>query len=516
MTHPVTPLVEVLKLMLEEGRRRIVALAAIFAGIALATLVFGVVKPKEYEAHAVILVEAKNIIAPLMEGRAVATGVSDQASIVSQAMQSRRILREVMVFGGWGEQKNPRAEERMLSKLSRRIRIVKQRPELIKLSYVDSDPQRCFAIAKKLAEIYIREASFAKARQSSEAFEFIDRQVTEYAAKVADAHAQVQAYYLGQGEAKREPAPKRSDLAAARPLGPPLSPGDLAALRVEEDVLAAEVGSGELRQARQRRAERIQQLQRELDTLLGTFTDKHPNVRRVREELRIAQEESEQATALEESTARAARARLEEVRNRIAAATGGVPRPRAQTPQPQSPEMRVVGQDSPLSDLVRRYESTRDVYQDVVAQDATLSDLLRRYVSTRDAYQDLLKRRENARVSMDLDAEQRGLTLRVYEDPEPPLVPTGLRLMHVTMIGLLLAVAAPLGLLFAFVRFDPRVRSSLQIERAALAPLLVTIPYAPTPQDHARERRRMVLAMALVGGVFATYVVFLVVRLGMS
>lgn len=511
MTPPVFPLVEVIRLMLKEGRRHIVAVAAIFAGIALATLVFGVVKPKQYEAHAVILVEAKNIIAPLMEGRAVATGVSDQASIVSQAMQSRRILREVMAFGGWKEPEDPRAAERMLDKLSQRIRIVKQRPELIKLSYVDSDPQRSFAIAKKLAEIYLREASLAKARQSTEAFDFIDHQVTEYAAKVADAHAQVQAYYLGQSE-KREAAAKRP--AAARPVGPQLSPGDLAALRVEEEVLAAEVGSVELRQARQRRAERVQQLQRELDTLLGTFTDKHPNVRRVREELRIAQEESAQAASLDESRTRAARARLEEIRGRIAAATGGAQRPRA--PAPQSPEMRVVGPESPLSDLVRRYESTRDVYQDVVAQDATLSDLLRRYVSTRDAYQDLLKRRENARVSMDLDAEQRGLTLRVYEEPELPLVPIGLRLMHFTLIGLVLAAAAPLGLLFAFVKLDPRVRSSLQIERASLAPLLITIPYAPTPQDRTRERRRLALAVALVGGVFATYAVFLAVRLGMS
>jgi polysaccharide chain length determinant protein (PEP-CTERM system associated) len=485
MTQPATSPAEILKLMLKEGRRRVLVIAAIFAVIAIGALVFGVLKPKEYESHATILVETKNIIAPLMEGRAVATGVTDQASIVSQVMQSRRILREILAFGGWGEEKDPRAEERLLIKLSRRIRITKPRPELIVLSYIDTDPQRAFAIAKKLAEICIREALVAKSRQSSEAFAFIDRQVAEYAEKVATAHAQVQAYYRSH-----EPKSANPSELAPRPLGPRVSSQELAALRAEEAVLASEVSAGELR--RSRRSARVDQLQRELDTLLGTYTEQHPNVMRAREELQVAQEEARRATSSEEPTLQAARARLEQVRGRLAASNDGLPRLLAEISQPQTAEMRILVQDSTLSELLRRYESERDVYQD------------------------LLKRRENARVSMELDAEQRGLTLRVYEEPEMPLLTTGMRLMHFTIIGLFLAVAAPLGLLFAFVKFDPRVRSAQQLEQVALAPILVTIPNARTSQDDSRERRRMALAIALVGGVFLTYAVFLAVRLGMS
>src|SRR5690606_21256826 len=65
----------------------------------------------------------------------------------------------------------------------------------------------------------------------------------------------------------------------------------------------------------------------------------------------------------------------------------------------------------------------------VADSEAALAELTRDYEVNRDIYQDLLRRRENARVSMSLDAEQRGLTFRVQESAALPLQPTGLRML---------------------------------------------------------------------------------------
>jgi polysaccharide chain length determinant protein (PEP-CTERM system associated) len=481
------PVLELAKMALVEARRHVLPLTVMFAVIALGTLTYGSFLPKKYESHAIILAEAKNIIAPLMEGRAVATGVADQASIVAQAMKSRRILREVMAFGGWPETKDPRAEERFLAALAERVQVSSVGTELIRLSYRDTDPQRCLAVTSKLTEIYIREGMTSKARQSSAAFEFIDRQVTEYAAKVAEAQEAVQAYFRAHGLSNRKAAPPRQDPAIARRSA---SAKKLAALRVEEAAAAAELEKNGASQARQRGQDRVQQLQRELDGLLATFTDKHPNVLRVREELRVAQEEAATANAAEEPSSQAAQARLQEIRRKIAAEAESSPSPTSVAgAQAASPELTVLAQDPKLTELTRQYESSRDVYQD------------------------LLKRRENARVSMELDAEQRGLTLRVYEKPELPLLPTGLRLMHIALAGLAAAVVLPLGLLFAYLQIDGRVRSARQLERTALAALVITVPYAPTVADRSAERRRTLLAVAIVGGVAVSYAAFFVARL---
>ena len=153
------------------------------------------------------------------------------------------------------------------------------------------------------------------------------------------------------------------------------------------------------------------------------------------------------------------------------------------------PEMRGVGQDTQLSELSRRYEATRDVYQD------------------------LLKRRENARVSMELDLERRGLTLRIHEAAEMPVTASGLRLLHQTAIGLVFALVVPIGFLVALVRFDPRVRSPWQVERLARLPFLVAIPYAAPTSRELRDRNHRMMAIALITGVFLVYLVVFIIRL---
>jgi hypothetical protein len=87
-----------------------------------------------------------------------------------------------------------------------------------------------------------------------------------------------------------------------------------------------------------------------------------------------------------------------------------------------------------------------------------------------------------------------------------------MRLMHVLLIGLTLAVVLPVGLLFAYVRLNPRILSVRQLERSALAPLLVPIPYAPVPRDRSAERRRILLAATIVLAVIASYAAYLAVR----
>jgi polysaccharide chain length determinant protein (PEP-CTERM system associated) len=516
-----TPVGDLVRLLVKEGRRRIVLLTAIFSVVAVAVLAIGLVLPKRYDASTVIIVESSNIVKPLLDGRAVATGITDQVAIASQVILSKRILREVLAFGGWMDPPpDPREEERKIMRLRSRIKIESVREELVRISYRDTDPQRCYRITNKLAEIYIRESNAAKIRESREAFDFIDKQVKEYGEKLTDAHEKVLAYYRGVDARATSPTPTPDPTApTVRPPASKISPEELAKLRAEEATLTAQLAKkpsatntprvdGRLEEQYR---QRVLQLEIDLQRLRTTYTDEHPDVRRVQRELQNAQAElkrAEQArqdretaaaamSALDDQVTAAARARLDEVQRRIAQATGvpirrrpiGGP-PRTVIPEAQiDPQMRTVGSDTTLSELVRRYEATRDIYQD------------------------LLKRRENARVSMELDSQQRGLTLRVQEPAEVPLTPTGLRLMHFSAIGLVLALLVPFGILFAIVRFDPRVRSATQIERLAKVPLLVSIPYTPAARDRSRDRSRTLVVALMLTMVFAVYIGLFVFKL---
>ncbi|HVH35989.1 MAG TPA: hypothetical protein VM847_17970, partial [Tahibacter sp.] len=143
----------------------------------------------------------------------------------------------------------------------------------------------------------------------------------------------------------------------------------------------------------------------------------------------------------------------------------------------------------------------------------TLAELNRDYEVHRDIYQDLLKRRENARLSMQMDAEQRGLTLAIQTPAQLPLRPVGPRFFVFAAIGLSLGVVIPLALMFGFLRVDPRARSVQQIERVAGVPVLASVALYRSPAERGQQRHGDWRLLLLIGAVLLTYVGVLGLRL---
>lgn len=534
MSTPNPSMRDLLDVVLKEGRKRFFMLGALFCVIAIVGLLVGLAMPKKWEASTLLIAEERNIIKPLMEGRAVPTTITDQKAVVSQIMYSRKILREVLAFAGLLQPKMGAAdEERLMNQFKGRIKISSPRDELIRISYSDNDRVRTFKVTNKLAEIYVREGAEAKERESREAFDFIAGRVQEYGEKLTTAHQDLLAYINGQdkgpargaGAEAAAPAPgSEAGTPPPRPTGrTAVSPEQLAALRAEEATLTAQLGrkavsTTDSRQTEEQYRSRVLQLEAEVNRLVTRFTDEYPEVKRAKQDLEIARQDlqtAEQAradrekaraaaTALDDDVSRAARARLDEVQRQISVATG---RPRRPSPLLLR-GVPVAQPNAPVTTTEREMQS--------VGTDTTLSELLRRYEATRDVYQDLLKRRENARVSMDLDVERRGLTLRIQEPAEIPATAVSMRLLHVTIIELLVAFLGPLAFLFAIVRLDPKVRSDWQIERVARVPVLATIPDVPAAREKRRDRRKGLLVMAMIGGVFVLYGIVFLIKQRMS
>src|ERR1043165_7909410 len=117
-------------------------------------------------------------------------------------MGGHRILREIVAFGGWnrGQALSAAQEDRLGQDIKKRIKIETQRDDAVKISYYDSNPTRAYQVTNKLAEIFIRECTELKAKQSREAYEFIARRVQEYQDKLSEAHEKLLAYYAGKGQ----------------------------------------------------------------------------------------------------------------------------------------------------------------------------------------------------------------------------------------------------------------------------------------------------------------------------
>jgi hypothetical protein len=138
------------------------------------------------------------------------------------------------------------------------------------------------------------------------------------------------------------------------------------------------------------------------------------------------------------------------------------------------------------------------------------------YETNKGIYQDLLRRREQARVSMELDKERRGLTFQIQDPAMLPLAPSGLRMAHFAAAGIVLAALIPIGLLFGVARYDPRVRNRELLEYSTGLPVLATIPHFQTPEDDRHKQRRNLLITLIVAGVVVCYLALFIIRTWMS
>jgi polysaccharide chain length determinant protein (PEP-CTERM system associated) len=499
--------VQLLPTLVAETRSRRLSLVVVFATIALMLLVVGLVWPKRYESSSTILVQEDNIIRPLMEGRAVATSVADRARIAREVIFSRKIVAAIVEEGGWPVADLSAVEqERLTEQIKARATVTSPGQNLIRIGYRDSDPERALRVARRFADLFIAESLSTKERESREAYEFIATRVDEYHNKLTDAEQRLKQFRSENLEARPgteadvrvRVAELRNRIERAQT--------DYSELQMREGSLAdqlsgeAESSASQGRDAQNRA--RLAELQVELDTLRLSYTDAYPDVIRVRHQMDDLQREIVAAAQRREQ-----------------AKAGGAPLPNSETVvanplylQLRSDLAKIRGDMAALSARIRENEALLENELErgrrVADSEAALAELTRDYEVNRDIYQDLLKRRENARVSMSLDAEHRGLTFRIQEPAALPLQPSGIRFMHFAAAGLFLGASAPLGLLFLMLRVDPRIRTPVALAQGLAVPVLVTIPEYASGSAGRHQRWKAGMGFALMMAVLLAYGIF--------
>lgn len=491
---------ELLPAMLREGRRYMPVLAAIFAAIAVLALLVGLfLLPRKYIVTTSVLAQESDIIQPLLENRAVSTRAVDRAGLARQVVFGRKVMSRLLAVGGWlDDAPSAVQQDRLMEQLRDRTRIVNARENLVQITYYDSDPERAYKVAAAMADLLIEESLASKERESREAYEFIDSQVDDYHRKLTDAETNLQAYRSDNADAQPGSAADVNARIGALRTQVEQNRMTLMELHSREQTLAAQLSGESAVTAVQTRETlyrtQLIELQNQIDDLLLRYTEQHPDVVRVRHQMADVQAAmaAEQrgdgrAGARDDVAVRAnplyqqLRQQLAQVRSDIAAAQSRMGASQTLLDEELGRSRRIAASESTLAELTRDYEVNRDIYQD------------------------LLRRRENARVSMELDRERRGLTMRIQDPAQMPVRPSGLRPLHVALGGLAAGIAIPLALLFLLVKFDPRVRAPGQIERQGNYPVLTVVPPNRTRRDRRREFARTALAAGLVLVVFVAY-----------
>lgn len=468
------------RFIVTEAVRHKIFVAVGFVTLALAIIYIGSTWPKIYTSSTSIYVEEQNIIGPLMQGAAVQTEVIDRSSIAREIIYGRKIMLKVI------EQINPNTStaspaqiEKMIEDIKRRTTVTGRR-NLISIEYSDSNPQTAFQITKHLADFFIAESLADKARESAAAFEFIDKQAQEYKTKLIQSEEELKKFRSENVEAG------------------PVVVGDMSRRNAELTARLEQIAQ-ELEEARIRRSSlmrqlsgeaeaatnfsrseqyktRIAQLQSQLDTLRLSYHDTYPDIVQIKAQI---QELRETIAREKESGGGAVR---------------GVDESAIANPLYQELQRSLYQANTLVETLSARYEQTKralgqqmEMGKRVQDYEAQLAELTRDYEVNREIYADLTRRRESARVSMNLDREQKGLTMRIDEPAYLPHKPSGPQFVHFVLAGPVVGLLLPLGIVVGLRKLDPRIRTEDKMAEELGLPLLGTVPHMAMPIEVKRQ-----------------------------
>ncbi len=435
----------------------------LFFLVSVLVLTIGWFMPRVYVSSSTIMVDEQNILTPLMEGTAIATGVKDHAKNAWQLLSGQYAKKRTMAFieeeiEGLSEKEVDQIWERIQDKLD----VHNVGKNLISIKYRNSEP----AIAQKYAafftDLFIDESVKDKRRESESAYSFIASQAQEYHEKLKsseDALKDFRSDNLGA-------SPDSAGTVSARILELQRSTEEtqleIRELEIQlkniDDQMSGEAQvSAHLTEEGQLQ-ERISSLQGQLDTLRMTYLDSYPDIVIIKDQILSLKQQMEHVRKQDKKEIKA---------------TGTL------NPLFQELRSQYSQYSTQLAALKTRLKATKNLLKDekdravqINTVDAVLAQLTRDYDVNKNLYQTLLRQRENARVSMNIDIANQGLTLKVQEYPIIPVRPVGLRLMHFALVGLILGIGAPVALSYALVMFDGRARGVSEIQNIIQAPVL--------------------------------------------
>lgn len=478
-----------IRLLFSELFKYRTALISVFVFISFTILGTGLVWPKRFESYVTIQVNEKDVIQPLMQGSAVATNIADISKNAKTLITSRKVVEDVLVTTGYVS-KNTSAEkrEKLINKVNKRTIVKSVGQNLIRISYLDENPELAMKGAQRFADLFLEESKSRKNDESIAAFEFIDKQVGEYHQKLVEAEKKLKEFRSEHLDAV--PGSENQISTEMNRLQRRLEESTLAykeekiryeslkrQLSGESEVVVGITHEGQIRK-------RIADLQSELDTLRLSYTDTYPDVVQLRYQIEDLQKELDS----------------EHTRKERALANGiSSPQDENARTNPLYQELRKSLSDSKtkLATLATRINETKKLLDIEVQRgkrvhggEAVLSELTRDYEVNRDIYQDLLKRRENARVSKNMESDQVG-RMKIYEPAFLPVEPTGIRFLHFMIAGLVLGILIPVGLFYVFQQTDPRIRSVEIIREDLGLPILGVLPVLATPDDIKRKNKNI-------------------------
>ncbi len=458
--------------------------------------------PKVYQCTALLSYERQQINPARMAPERETRRLRDTVSTLSELVMSRNNLEGIISqFNLYQEERRRMPIEDVIEFMRKKIQIKPStRGDTFTVTYEGRDPEKVQKTTNALASKFIEENLKYREERATETSKYTEDELN-MAKMVLDKKEQAMRDYKLKYY-NEMPEQRESNLARLTALHEQYqniqdSIQDLERTRVlvQEQIalrqrLATAIipgtgatavpGPAEASSRPMTRAERLQTLQRYLESLLAKYTERHPEVRRTRQ--MIAKLEQEQATAPAETKEKATAKKTE---------------PKVETEDPEIARARLQLKeiDINIKQLRKDQKTVRaeiDKYEKWVAaapvREAEWNALTRDYSELRRHYDYLVAQNLQASSAEHLERKQKGSKFKIVDParfPDKPFKPDFRKML---LLALGAGLALGLGLVVGLDFIDTSFKDADDLEEFLSMPVTCAVPYLETRAE-ARKRR---------------------------
>jgi polysaccharide biosynthesis transport protein len=254
--------------------------------------------------------------------------------------------------------------------------------------------------------------------------------------------------------------------------------------------------------------EELEKLSAQLSDLKAHYTDRHPDVRKVQQQITETQKMRDSLVAdLKTKSSVSADPSG-------AGATAEVPEmkdpssPMAQLQgQLQSNKVEIANHENALGSFKAKVVEYQNRLNQEPVREQQLADLTRGYEQSKANYDELLKKKNDSAMATSMELLQQGERFRIIDPPSLPSKPEFPNRLKFCGIGLGIGLALGAAVAGAFEVLDDRVYDEKELQKLLSVPVISEIPAISAASDERREHRNLWISWGATAFVSVTILV---------
>ena len=461
-----------------------------------------------YRSGTLILIEQPSVPEKYVVSN-IDSDIQQQLDSITQQILSRtRLLRIIDKLGLYPQDRKRKNPDDLVEKMRKDIEIELSHGDDKKLSafniyYASRDPKMAQLATAELANLFITENLEQRERRSESTTNFLEDQVDQARAKLAEQEARVRVFkdqHLGE-----LPTQMQSNLQILAGLQNQVQANQDSLNRAKQQNTYLESlinqyrsmdrGSKSAEGGQVGLAEvdkELDQLKAQLADLTSHYTDKHPDVRKTKEQI----------------------ARTEQMRARIVAdmnspANNSKPEPVAPTPldpksapllelesQLKANRLEITNREAEIKDEQNKILQYQGRLNMAPVMEQQFADITRDYDQSKANYESLLKKKNESEMSTDLEKTQQGEHFRMLDPPNLPVKAYKPNRLQLCGLGLVVGCVFGAGFAMGKEKLSGKIYSERAIKKLLPFDVIAEIPPIESLREQSSRRRSAWIAGA--------------------